>query len=152
MLENMDLLERYRSALIGMSVSHIWLGYGSAIFVEFGELTPKTRTDGSPGNPDGELTLMIEWSWRIEEGDDIVCGSWSDEALWESWFEKLIGRSVADLEIFGRLPEVCLSLSGGMYLLSFMTSDGGPEWALMDHRDNGLVTMMSKHGRVCAEK
>lgn len=151
MQENTELLESYRCALRGMSVSHAWRGHGSAIFLEFGKLTPKARTDGSPGNPDGELSLMIGWSWRIEEADAIVCGSWSDDAFWESWLEKLIGRTVSDLEVFGRLPEVNLSLSGDIYVVSFMTSAGGPEWAVMDHRDNGLSTMMSKHGRVSAE-
>lgn len=147
----MDLLENYRCALRGMSVSHAWRGHGSAIFLEFGELAAKTRTDGSPGNPDGELTLMIEWSWRIERGDDIVCGSWSDDGLWQSWLERLIGHTVSDFGVFGRLPEANLSLNGGIHVLSFMTSEGGPEWAMMDHRDNGLATMMVKHGRVCAE-
>ena len=33
---------------------------------------PGIRRDGSAGNPKGEMTLFIEWSWRIEESVDLV--------------------------------------------------------------------------------
>jgi hypothetical protein len=56
----------FRNALIGKPVSHVWRGYGSAFFLEFGKLTPRKRKSGEAGNPMGELTLMVEWSWRIE--------------------------------------------------------------------------------------
>ena len=146
------ILDRYRAALRGMAVAHVWRGHGSAIFLEFGELTPKLRKDGTPGNPDGELTLMIEWTWRIEEADYIACGSASNEELWELWLGRLIGRSVLDIETFGRLPEIVLTLSDDLYVSSYMTAEGGPEWALMDHRENGLPTLMSRHGRIGPEE
>jgi hypothetical protein len=119
--------------------------------LEFGALTPERRRDGSEGNPDGELSLMIEWSWRIEEGKQIVCGSWSEDALLESALERLVGRNVVDLTVFGRLPEVLLSLSGDIHVASFMTAEGEPEWALMDHREGGLPTVISQGGAVREE-
>ena len=68
----------HRIALVGMEVAHLWRGHGSAIFLEFGTLSPgSVRRDGSPGNPMGEITIGIEWSWRIENANSIVCGSWS---------------------------------------------------------------------------
>ncbi len=145
------LLNRYRQALKEMSISHVWRGYGTAIFLEFGELTPKLRKDGTPGNPDGELTLMIEWSWRVEEADYIAFGSWSQDKDWEPWLGRLVGRKVLDVGVFGRLPEVNMSLSDDMYVVSFMTAESGPEWALIDHRENGLPTLISKHGRIGSE-
>jgi len=70
--------------LISMPVTHVWRGAGSALFLEFGALTQRMRRDGSAGNARGEVTLMIEWSWRIEAPDSILCGSWSDVLAWPS--------------------------------------------------------------------
>ena len=78
---------------IGMRLSHVWRGHGSAIFVELGALRPTTTRDGSAGNGHGELELMIQWSWRIEVGSSIRCGSESDEELWEPTFASLIGKT-----------------------------------------------------------
>jgi len=152
MNDGTGLLSDYRKALSGISIAHAWRGHGSAIFLEFGNLTPKLRKDGTPGNPDGELTLMIEWSWRIEEADRIACGSGSEEETWEPWLGKLVGRTVLDVTTFGRLPELMVSLSDDLFVSSFMTAEGDPQWALMDHRANGLSTLMSKHRRIGPEE
>lgn len=37
--------------LVGMPVSHVWQGHGSALFLEPGELAPRVRLDGSLGDP-----------------------------------------------------------------------------------------------------
>ena len=132
-------------------MSHVWRGHGSALFIEFGKLTPKYRKDGRPLNSDGEFSLMIEWSWRIEVGTGIICGSWSDEELWPSAMSGLVGRHVIDVGVSGRLPEVLLTLSDEAYVLSFMTSDGDPAWALIDHRTNGLPSLTSCGGQLTTE-
>jgi hypothetical protein len=75
-------LQTFRDALIGLPLSHLWRGCGSTICLEFGRLTPTTRRSGEAGNPSGELGLMIQWSWRIENTVSIRCGSWSEEHLW----------------------------------------------------------------------
>ena len=72
--------------LIGLPVSRVWQGYGSAIFLEFGLLRSRRKRDGSPSSPRGEWGLMIEWSWRIEGKRRIWCGSWSDGARWPRVF------------------------------------------------------------------
>lgn len=76
---------------------------------------------------------MIEWSWRIESEDAIVCGSWSDEGAWEQIFQSLIGREVQDVSLYGRIPELSIALAGWFYVASFMTAEGQPEWTLFDH-------------------
>ena len=121
-----DWIEHFRTAVRGLAVAHVWRGHGSALFIELGMLTPRTRSDGSPGEPEGEISLMIEWSWRIEDGRSIACGSWSDEDLWPPAFARLIGCTVGDLSTFGRLPEVMLSLSDDLRVTSFMTAEGDP--------------------------
>ncbi len=154
-----ELIEHLSAATFGMPVSHVWRGYGSALFLEFGRLSarlgkdgsPRLRRDGSPGNPLGEVTLMIEWSWRIEDEHSIICGSWSDEELWQPSFERLVGRVVTGLTTFGRLPEVAVALSGGLYVASFMTANGDPEWALTDRRGQPPVAVHCKSGVLVRE-
>ena len=77
---------------------------------------------------------MIQWSWRIEESVTILCGSWSEEELWFPTFDLLRGQTVVDARVFGRLPEIEIAFSNGMFLLSFMTADGDPQWAVFDQR------------------
>ncbi len=128
------LLEEFAAPLIGLPVAHAWRGYGSAIFLEFGALTPTTRMNGSPGIPQGEMSLMIEWSWRIEGRRSILCGSWSDEARWPRALACLTKGKVVAVTTFGRLPEIELGLSTGMHIVSLMTANGGPLWTLFDRR------------------
>ncbi|WP_155934976.1 hypothetical protein [Methylobacterium sp. 10] len=146
-----DLIEHFRTAACGLAVAHVWRGHGSALFVELGALTSTTRRDGSPGQPEGEIGLMIEWSWRIEAGRSIACGSWSDEDLWSPTFARLLGRTVQDLSMFGRLPEVVLSLAGDLRLASFMTAGGDPAWTLFHRRGPRPIAVGCRSGVVGVE-
>jgi hypothetical protein len=139
--EGVSALWAFREALIGLPLSRLWRGHGSAIFLEFGHLTPRTRRSGEAGNPRGEFGLMIEWSWRIENRTSILCGSWSDEHLWEPTFDLLRNRAVVDLSVVGRLPEVVVALTEDHYVSSFMTAEGDPSWALFDRRSDSLRTL-----------
>ena len=103
------------------------------MFMEFGRLTPGPRRDGPAGNLQGDVTVMIEWSWRIESESAILCGSWSDEDGWEDVFSSLIGREAQDVSIFGRLPELSIALAGGLYAASFMPADGQPSWTIFEN-------------------
>ena len=142
----------FTGPLIGLPVSHVWKGYGSAIFLEFGALSEgRERRDGSLGNPKGEWTLMIEWSWRIEGKRLIWCGSWSDKDRWPRALERLKGATVASVQLFGRLPEIELTLSNRLHLLSMMTSEGNPEWSLRRQTSTGGVWLSVKSGRLTLE-
>jgi hypothetical protein len=94
---------------------------------------------------------MIEWSWRIERGSSIACGSWSDEALWQPSFDEIKGSTVPDVVTFGRLPELQVSLAGDLHVASFMTAEGDPAWALMDRRPGHLKSLLSREGRLRSE-
>ena len=148
-----DWIEYFRAAATGMAVAHVWRGYGTAFFIEFGELTPAIgrRKDGVPRAPSGEIGLMIEADWRIEEVTSIVCGSSSDEELWEPTFARLVGKCVIDITTFGRLPEVLISLSGGYYVVSFATAEGDPEWTLFDRRGPAPITVGCWSGMISEE-
>ncbi len=128
-------LAEIRAVLIGMPLSHVWRGYGSAIFFEFGELRSRARRDGSPGNPVGVITLGIEWNWRFERPRSIAGGAWSDQQRWPGLFRKVLGETVVDLQSIGMLPELELSLSNGMRVVSFMNDEGQPQWHLISRTD-----------------
>jgi hypothetical protein len=133
-----DEFSTFGRPLVGLPMSHLWRGHGSALFLEFGQLKQQIRQDGSAGNPAGEMSLMIEWSWRIEDRRSILCGSWSDEKGWPGSFSRLADAAVVSAALFGRLPEIELAFSNDMRVLSFMTSDGDPRWTLFDRRGTAI--------------
>lgn len=134
-MEPLSTFNRIAGDLVGMEVSHLWKGYGTAIFLEFGALSPgRGLPNGSPGNPVGQISIGIEWSWRIEDATSIVCGSWSEQELWEPAFDLIRKSRVSALSLFGRLPEIDLALDGGRHLVSFATAEGQPQWSLVDRR------------------
>lgn len=158
--DRVGALQAFRDGLVGQPLSYLWRGYGSAIFLEFGHLSPRTRRSGKVGNhPEGELGLMIEWSWRVENSTSILCGSWSQERLWEPTFDLLRSRLVVELSVVGRLPEIVVALTESLhvsssmkadpqslYVSSFMTADGDPSWALFDRRGDTLRTLSVREG------
>jgi hypothetical protein len=143
--------DRYKAGLVGAELTHTWRGHGSAIFLEFGPLTPRHRRDGSPGNSAGEFGVMIEWSWRVETAISVLFGSWSDDARWERSLEQLHCSTVSDVWLFGDLPELGIALSSGHRVLSFMTSDGDPDWTLFDRREPKERWLRVRDGLVVEE-
>jgi hypothetical protein len=141
----------FSASLVGLPVSRIWQGYGSAIFLEFGEVQPRRRRDGSPGNPRGEWTLMIKWSWRIEGKRRIWCGSWSDGERWPRAFARLEGAGVTSAKLYGRLQEIDLGLSNGLHIVSMMTAEGDPAWALTKRSEGTSSSICVRAGRLKLE-
>ena len=127
---------RFAASLVGLPISHVWRGYGSMLSIEFGKLQPVAKRDGTPLQPQGEVTLSVEWSWRIEDQTAIRCGSWSEEDVWEPAFDTLRNAQVARCELFGALPEVIVTTASGIRLISFSTTDGQPQWDMVDRRDD----------------
>lgn len=133
--------------LIGMPVSHTWRGAGSAIFLELGALTTVTRTSRKRGeytSTFGEVTLMLEWSWRVESPRAIQFGSWSENPRITRGVASLKGHTIMDVSLEGRLPELVLTLDGKRWLHTFMTYEGQPEWAIRMH-DNAWVGVIRGH-------
>ncbi len=147
---NQELYEEFTRGFAGMPLSHIWRGYGSAIFFEFGQLTSpiKKRKDGATGNPRGEVGVMIEWSWRIEGKKTIICGSCSNENKWKRGFSILKNQPLSGISILGKLAEVHLRFGNGASCRSFMTTNGHPSWAIFDRTSDNHRTFHSRFGRV----
>ena len=139
--------------LIGLPVSHVWRGYGSALFLEFGDLHQVRLKSGKVlRNPYGQMGLAIEWSWRIEGKKRIWCGSWSDDSRWDRFFSMMTQAKVRSITLFGRLHEVDLELSNGMHLLSLMTAEGDPEWSVADYRGERSRHLFFRAGRLQIEE
>jgi hypothetical protein len=127
--------------LVGMPVSHTWRGAGSAIFLELGALTTFTRTVRKLGKVEslqGEVSLMLCWSWRVESPGAIQFGSWSDDPRITRGVASLEGHTILDVQLEGRLPELVLTLDRKRWLHTFMTAEGQPEWSIRTHNNAWL--------------
>jgi hypothetical protein len=143
-----EAFEEFAASLIGLPISYVWRGYGSAIFIELGKLQPVANHDGSPGHPEGDVSLGVEWSWRIEDRTTIQCGSWSEEDLWEPAFDTLRKVRIARCELFGVLPEVAITTDGNIRFVSSSTTDGQPQWHLVDRRGTAPRWFTVREGRL----
>lgn len=149
--DQQELFDSFVAPLIGLPVTHAWQGYGSAILLEFGAQAPTVRRDGSPGHPEGEMGLMIEWSWRIEGRRSILLGSWSDESRWRRGLACLTNGLVTSARTVGRLPEIELTLSTELHVASMNTSTGDPAWVLFDRRGQRTRWLKVRRGRLCVD-
>jgi hypothetical protein len=108
-----------------MPVAHTWRGYSTAIFIELGQLN---QNEGK--NPVGEATAMLEWDWRVEKRKSIYFGSGSYARKIRNGLRALVGRTVEDVYTEGRLPELVLCLSGGIWIHTFAIYERHPQWTL----------------------
>jgi|SRR5581483_135726 len=153
-IEQFHLLTR---PLIGLPVSRPWRGYGSAIFLELGKLVEENwkKPDGACRTTSkGEAGVMIEWSWRVEKPQSIWFGSWSGNRKITNNLSVLQGHSVVDITVEGRLPELVIRLSGGIWVHSFTTVEGQPQWCLFlrDHHNSNSEWVISRRGRLVKVK
>jgi len=120
-----DEFQKLTRCLLDLPLSESWRGFGSAIFFEFG----KFRQHGA-GKAKGEATVMLEWSWRVEKAKSVMFGSFSGERRIAHGLQSLVGRKILDVTVEGRLPEIVIHLSGGLWIHSFTTVEGHPKWTL----------------------
>ncbi len=142
----------FTSSLIGLPVSYVWRGYGSAIFLEFGtlKLSSRHRRDGSLHNPTGEWTLGVEWSWRIRQETHMV---------WQLERCRTLAASIWKIAIFEgccfgaerRLPEIDLSLENGLHVVSCATIESDPEWGLTWRQNGNSSSLGTLAGRLIVE-
>jgi hypothetical protein len=146
--------EKLTRPVLGLPVSWVWQGYGSAIFLEIGKLTlKKNRKDGTERiSYTGEYGVMIEWSWRVERSRSIYFGSWSTDKVIENRLAKLKDRTLEGIEVEGRLPELVIRLSGGLWVHSFATAESQPRWCLfLDRKRSPVEWLVSERGKLIKE-
>lgn len=115
--------------LIGLAVSLPWQGYGTAIFLELGELTPTV-----PGRrlryALGEACIAVEWDWRIEAGNAVLYGSSSSRPTIASGIGPLKGKTIDSMSLVGQVPELVVRFSNGHCLRSMVMTAGDPQWSV----------------------
>ena len=119
--------------IVGMKISKVWRGYGSALFLELGKLTKNSftlRTSAVQEYYEGDYTLFVGYGWRVERISSIYFGSWSTNKIIENRFPKLNRKTILEFDIEGRLPELRIKLSDGLWIHSFCTTENQPEWYL----------------------
>ncbi len=136
--------ENHAKPLEGKTISHVWRSIESAIFLEIGELT--YSNNDKP--PKGEFTIGIEWSWRLENNNSIVLGSWSDDDIINTIKSILNDQVIKKISFFSRLKEIEIETKDGNWLLSFATAEGDSEWTIR----NKNKWLFCKKGRFVIEE
>jgi hypothetical protein len=132
--------------LVGLEVSHTWLGDYSSLYLELGELTAKRRKDGTAGNPEGEITVYAGFGWRVERPRSILGGNKSGQNQWSVLAKKLEGAVVLSAELTGRVPELSIRLSKGFTLATFAADRGQPQWTISFNKlDLGHLCVRNGH-------
>ena len=131
-----------------MVISHVWLGHGSALFLELGTLSQgRKRKDDSIGNPQGEVTVMVDYDWRVESQRSIVGGSNNSRKRCISIAQKLLNAKVSSAKVVGRLPELELQLSNGFWVVTFSHNKGQPSWTVL-FSSLGLGALCVERGKL----
>ena len=73
---------------------------------------------------------MIQWSWRVEQRNSIQFGSWSTDRKIDLGILRLQDHLIEEISVVGRLPEISIRLSRALWLHSFMTAEGQPDWSV----------------------
>ena len=143
----LSAFDSFSAPLLGLPVAHIWRGYGTALFLEFGYLHPRRLADGSSGNPAGDIGLMIESGWRIEEGDHLLCSSETDDNGWKEVFGRLMRLQVARASLTQSF-ELAIDFANG---LRFRSTGALQDWTFFDRRKNPERWAIFREGQLRIE-
>lgn len=134
----------WAALLRGMTVSHVWNGHGTALFIEFGKLTERRRRNGTPAPPQGTFTVMLDDGWRIAGRAGLLCGSHTHG--W-SRFKRLHGCRVTEAVMSGRLA-IAIAFTRGLHLQGRAAGPGFPGWTLFDNRHTPNTWLSAERGRL----
>ena len=139
-------------SLVSHTVSHVWFGDYSALYLELGELTPSKliRRDGSPGNPLGEFTVYAGFDWRIERPRSVYGSRNCTRRRQRSITAKLLGTRVTSASVYGRLPELQIRFSSGMWLTTFGLGRGDPDWSV-SFRHPSTLHLCTTNGKLSVD-
>ena len=113
--------------LLGQKANGCWLGYGSVLFLEFGE---RTLADDLRHHRSGEWSLWCDQVlWRIEQGQRVVAGSEDDRETMETAVAKLNGHTLISAAIDPETRDSVLMFTDDLVLRTFvLTSEEDARW------------------------
>ena len=88
---------------------------------------------------------MVDFDWRVERAKSILAGSHDSKIRCINISKKLIGATVISAQSVGRLPELQLELSGGLWVVTFSHEKGQPSWAIL-FKALGIGSLNVKNG------
>jgi hypothetical protein len=124
------------TALIGQKAQGCWIGYGSTLFLEFGEPQPVEELQH---HANGEWSLRCDQIivWRIEQGDSVLAGSEDDRETMESAIQKMNGRTLVSAEISLLTGDALLEFSDDLLLKTFAEVSDEIHWACKHRTGDG---------------
>jgi len=114
-------------SFIGLALSRPWRGHGTALFSEVG---PLFHTYERTERAKAERGLEFSWCWRVESSRSILFGSSSGDRRITRGVASLVGLTIEGISLEGRLPELCVQLSGGIWITSYAASESQPGWSI----------------------
>jgi hypothetical protein len=64
---------------------------------------------------------------------------------------RLQDATVITVSVAGRIPEIDVTLSNGLHIVSCMTAEGDPEWGLIRRRGGETLSVGVSAGRLVLE-
>jgi hypothetical protein len=127
------------SPLIGQKANGCWVGYGSALFLEFGE---RTVSQDLKNHPSGEWSLQCgAVLWRIEQEEHVLAGSEDGPPETEAAVDRLNGLVIVGGVIAEFTGDTVLRFSDGTVLRTFvLTTEEDARWS-MRYRDGEFLPL-----------
>jgi hypothetical protein len=126
-------MEDFLAPIIDKAANNCWLGYGSALFLEFGQLRQEKET---PRHPTGEWTLTSDKIlWRVESNGRAVGGSEDDRSTMEAAVRELQGKTLISSQSMEPSGDSILTFSDGVILRAFaLLTNSNTQWELTARR------------------
>jgi hypothetical protein len=125
------------SLLTGKTISHVWCGDYSALYLEIGELFEgRAYGNGAAGNLCGEITLYAGFDWRFD-------GPWSafaSDALSAGRrkvvISSLLGATISSAGLSSGGVELTIATSTGVRLVTHSPTPLNPNWSVSFNAQN----------------
>jgi hypothetical protein len=127
-------IEAFRTvtaSIRGLPVSRPWKGYGSAIFLELGQMTNDPL--GRERHDRGEVSIKAEWDWRVEAKGCVLYGSSNSRPKIANGIAGLQDKTITDLIVEGEVPELVVTFDNGQVLRTMAMVGGDPQWSVGLH-------------------
>ena len=128
----------WRGRVVGQTVTQVWEGYASRIFISFGELTPSTYVlrSGSPGRPRGKIELsnmQSESGWDLSLDGILLADCESPATRRHRALQRLAGKRLLRVQIDAQSLATVLSFSTGIAITTWKllgSRETRPHWSM----------------------